>query len=39
MAIELAQEMVGTGSAINALWAATLIEFFETRNFKMSESR
>ena len=31
--------MVDTGSAINALWAATLIESFETTNLKMSESR
>ncbi len=37
IAIGLAQELVGTGVAINALWPATLIESFATKNFRMGE--
>lgn len=37
IAIGLAQEVVDTGIAINALWPATLIESFATKNFRMGE--
>lgn len=37
IAMGTAKELKGTGIAINALWPATLIESFATKNFKMSE--
>lgn len=37
IALGLAKEVVGTGIGINALWPATLIESYATKNFKMSE--
>lgn len=35
----MARELRGTGVSINALWPATFIESFATKNFKMSERR
>jgi citronellol/citronellal dehydrogenase len=35
----LAREVQGSGVSINALWPATFIESFATKNFKMSERR
>lgn len=37
IAMGVAKEVEGTGIGINALWPATLIESFATKNFKMSE--
>lgn len=37
IALGLAREVEGTGIAINALWPATFIESFATKNFKMAE--
>lgn len=37
IALGLAKEVEGTGIGINALWPATLIESFATKNFKMGE--
>uniref|UniRef100_A0A7S3EIR7 Hydroxysteroid dehydrogenase-like protein 2 n=1 Tax=Rhodosorus marinus TaxID=101924 RepID=A0A7S3EIR7_9RHOD len=34
----MGQELLGKGVAVNALWPATLIESFATKNFRMSES-
>lgn len=37
IAMGVARELQDTGVAINALWPATLIESFATRNFKMAD--
>lgn len=37
IAMGMAQEVAGTGIAINALWPCTMIESFATKNFKMSD--
>lgn len=39
IAMGAARELKGTGVAINALWPATLIESFATKNFKMADRR
>lgn len=39
IAMGAARELQGTGVAINALWPATLIESFATKNFKMADQK
>lgn len=39
IAMGTARELTGTGVTINALWPATLIESFATKNFKMADRK
>lgn len=39
IAMGLAREVAGSGIAINALWPATLIESFATKNFKLGDAK